>query len=386
MRFTFLSVEAALLDFGKGTHYRIALASRRVQNLAGGELKKRNFVPNLTCVTFDQLLTSAKKKEFQPVYLLHGPEAYYIDQLAAAIEANALQEHEKAFNLTVIYGKDADYLTIVDAARRFPMMAERQVVVIREAQEMRDLNELAGYVEKPAPTTVLIICHKHKKANGNTKLVKTLKKSGVVFEATPLYDNQVPDWIKSYLKKRKYDIESSAAELLGEFLGTSLSKIANELDKLLLNVPAGTTITTKIVEDQVGISKDYNVFELQKALGQKDVVKVARIVNYFTANPKSGPLPMIMGSFYNYFSKLFMLAELRAKRADEQTILTTLGLRSNFFLREYNACLQHYNATQLRRVIGLLMEYDLKSKGVGAVSAAREDGALLKELVFRIMH
>jgi len=337
-------------------------------------------------MTFDQLLKAIGKKEFTPIYLLHGPEAYYIDQLEAAIEANALQEHEKAFNHTIIYGKEADHLAIVDAARRFPMMAERQLVVLREAQDMRSLNELASYAEKPSPTTVLVICHKHKKLSGTTKLGKAIKKTGVVFEAKPLYDNQVPDWVQRYLKRKKYSIELAASELLGEYLGTSLSKIANELDKLLLNVPSGTTITVKTVEDQVGISKDYNVFELNKALGMKDPVKANRIVNYFTANPKAGPLPMVLGSLYNYFSKLFILAELRARHASEQEVLQALGLRSNFFLREYNNSLRNYPTSQLKKVIGLLREYDLKSKGVGAVTAARENGALLKELVFRIMH
>lgn len=337
-------------------------------------------------MTFDQLLTAARKKEFHPVYLLHGAEAYFIDQIAAAIEKHALTEAERAFNQTIIYGKEADHLAIVDAARRFPMMAERQLVIIREAQEMRTLNELAAYVAKPAPTTILLICHKHKKVNGNTKLAKNLKKNGVVFEAKPLYDNQVPDWIRSYLKRKKYEIEPAASALLGEYLGTSLSKVANELDKLLLNLTPGTTITTQIVEDQVGISKDYNVFELQKALGNKDAVKVARIVSYFTANPKAGPLPMLLGSLYNYFSKLYMLAELRARRAPESEVLSALSLRSNYFLREYNDSLRNYPAARLRKVIGLLREYDLKSKGVGAVTAAREDGALLKELTYRIMH
>ncbi len=320
------------------------------------------------------------------MYLLHGPEAYYIDQLESAIEDHALQAHEKAFNHTIVYGKDADHLSIVDAARRFPMMAERQLVVLREAQDMRSLNELSAYLAKPAATTILVVCHKHKKVNGNSKFAKAAKAHATVFEAKPLYDNQVPDWIRNYLKRKKYPIDPAAADLLGEYLGTNLSKITNELDKLLLNVAPGATISTKTVEDQVGISKDYNVFELQKALGQQDAVKAARIVNYFTANPKAGPLPVILGSLYNYFSKLLMLAELKRQRASEAEVLKALGLRSNFFLREYNASLRNYPLPRLRQVIGLLRAYDLKSKGVGAVTAARTDGALLKELVFRIMH
>ncbi len=342
--------------------------------------------PFHTGMTFEQIIAAAKKKDFQPVYLLHGEEAYYIDQLAATIEENALAEHERAFNQSILYGKDTDHLTIVDAARRFPMMAERQLVILREAQEMRDLLELANYVERPSPTTVLVICHKHKKVNGNSKLAKSIKEKGVIFEAKALYDNQVPDWIRNYLKNKKYDIAPDAAELLGEYLGSSLSKVANELDKLLLNLSPGTRILPKMVEEQVGISKDYNVFELQKALGQKDALKVGRIVEYFTANPKAGPMPMLMGSFYNYFSKLLILAELKAARKSEQDILAALELRSNFFLREYNASVQQYSIPQLRRVIALLKEYDLKSKGLGALTASRTEGALLKELTFKIMH
>lgn len=337
-------------------------------------------------MTFPQLKASFKKKDFAPVYLFHGAETYYIDQLEAELEKYGLQEHERAFNQTIVYGKDADHLAIVDAARRFPMMAERQLVIVREAQDMRGINELANYADKPSPTTILVLCHKHKKLSGNTKLAKTIKAKGVIFEAKPLYDNQVPDWISSYLREKKHSIEPAAANLLGEYLGTSLSKIANELDKLLINLPAATTVTVKIVEDQVGISKDYNVFELQKALGQKDAVKVARIINYFSANPKAGPLPVVMASLYNYFSKLFMLSELRSRSASEQEILKALKLRSNFFLREYNASLRNYPRAKIAQVISILREYDLKSKGVGSLTAAREDGALLKELSFKIMN
>ncbi|MEL6802429.1 MAG: DNA polymerase III subunit delta [Bacteroidota bacterium] len=334
---------------------------------------------------FDQLLKDIKAKKFSPVYLLHGPESFYIDQLEQAIEAHALQEHERAFNQTIIYGKEAEHLQIIDAARRFPMMAERQLLLLREAQDMRSLQQLVGYVEKPAPTTVLVISHKHKKLNGNSKLAKAIKSKGVIFEAKPLYDNQVPDWIRNHLKGKGYPIEPAATQLLAEYLGTSLSKITNELDKLLINLPKGATINAQTVEEQVGISKDYNVFELQKALGKRDKVKVFRIVQYFTANPKAGPLPMVLGSLYNYFSKIFQLLELKAQRSSESEILKALGLRSNFFLREYNEATRNYNRAQTIAVFELLHEYDLKSKGVGAVTAVREDGALLQELCWRVM-
>lgn len=335
---------------------------------------------------FAPLLKAVRAKEFAPLYLLHGDEPWYIDQLEAAIEAHALREHERAFNQTILYGKDTDHLQVVDAARRFPMMAERQLILLREAQDMRSLKELAGYAAKPSPTTILVISHKHKKLNGNLILTKNLKKNGVVFEAKSLYDNKVPGWITNYLRDRKYKIEPAAASLLGEFLGTSLSKISNELDKLLINLKPGTTVTAQIVEDQVGVSKDYNVFELQKAIGHRDPVKATRIVNYFRANPKAAPLPLVLGSLYNYFSKVFRLKELQRKRTDRREIMRTLGLRFDFFLQDYETTARNYSEGAVRSLFALLREYDLKSKGVGSNLAGKGENELLKEMVWRMMH
>ncbi|MEM1215360.1 MAG: DNA polymerase III subunit delta, partial [Bacteroidota bacterium] len=219
------------------------------------------------------ILKAAKSKAFQPVYFLHGLESYFIDQISDAIETHALAEHERAFNQTILYGKDTDHLQVVDAARRFPMMAERQLVILKEAQEMRSLKSLETYVAKPTPSTVLVICHKHKKFSLNSKVGNLLKAQTVLFEAKPLYDNQVPDWIGSYLRAKKLKAAPAATELLAEYLGTKLSKVANELDKLALNIPAGEEVTQKLIEEHIGISKDYNVFEFQKALGQRNVLK-----------------------------------------------------------------------------------------------------------------
>ncbi|PPK87810.1 DNA polymerase III delta subunit [Neolewinella xylanilytica] len=335
---------------------------------------------------FPALLKSIKAKDFKPVYLLHGEEPYFIDQLEEAIERHALAEHERAFNQTIAYGKDTEYLQIVDAARRFPMMAERQLVILREAQDMRDLKELAAYVDKPAPTTVLVISHKHKKLNGNLTLFKNIRKNGVVFESKALYDNKVPAWITHYLKDRKYGIKPEASTLLAEYLGTSLGKITNELDKLMLNLAKGTEVTTEIVEEQVGISKDYNVFELQRAIGHGESTKAARILHYFRANPKAAPLPMVTGSLYNYFSKVFLLKELHAKRESRQAIMSALGLRFDFFLADYERTARQYTLNDLYTVFALLREYDLKSKGVGSNLAGKEEGELMKELVWRMMH
>lgn len=311
-------------------------------------------------------------------------ESYFIDEITQYFEQKVLSESERAFNQMVLYGKDADYQAVVDNARRYPMMAQHQLVILKEAQEMRSLGNLISYVENPTPTTILVICHKHKRFNMNTKFGKMLKSKAVVFQSKPLYDNQVPDWISKYLKKRKLQVQPEAAALLAEYLGTNLSKVVNELDKLRLNLAEGTIVTSKHIEDNIGISKDYNVFELQKALSQRDVLKSNRIVNYFTANPKKNALPTVISSLYNYFSKVYMLHFL--KQLPEGELLSALQLRSAFFLREYRAAARAYPRWKTEHVLSLLKEFDLKSKGVDYNSTGKPDGQLLKELIWKILH
>lgn len=335
-------------------------------------------------MTYQDILKQMRSGDFKPLYFLHGDESFFIDAVVEYAEDNILSEAEQSFNQTILYGKEADHLTVVDAARRYPMMSERQVVILKEAQEMRTLKDLQGYVENPTPSTVLIIAHKHKKLNFNTKLGKALKKHAVVLDAKKLYDNQVPDWIVDYLKRKKLRIRPDAANLLGEYLGTNLAKIANELNKLAINLPKDTEVTTKHIEENIGISKDYNVFELQKALGTGDVAKANRIVQYFAANPKKNPMPVVLASLYNYFSKVYMLHYL--KNTPEKELLSTIGLRSAWFLREYRAAQRQYPLSKVTRVLGLLSEYDMKSKGVGYHSTGKPDGELLRELIWKIMH
>lgn len=334
---------------------------------------------------FTSLKKSIKSKDFRPIYLLHGEETYFIDQLEEAIQENALQEHERAFNETIVYGKDTEFLQIVDAATRYPMMAERQLILLREAQDMRSLKQLEEYAAKPSPTTVLVISHKHKKLNASTKLFKNIKETGVVFEAKALYESKIPAWINGYLKGKKYSIDQAASNLLAEYLGTSLSKITNEIDKLIINLKPGTAITTEIVEEQVGVSKDYNAFELQRAIGLRDKVKAARIVNYFKANPKAGPMPMITGSLYNYFSKVFLVIEGLAKRTRRQELAKEVKVNPYFF-DEYVTVAKNYPYPKIVRVFNLLREYDLKSKGVGSNLAGKQENELLKELVYHLLH
>lgn len=335
-------------------------------------------------MTFDQIIASLKKKEYKPVYFLYGKEAYFIDAISDYIEDNVLSESERAFNHTVLYGKDADHLAVVDSARRYPMMSQYQVVILKEAQEMKTLKELQTYVEKPSNSTILVICHKHKTFNINTKFGKALKSNALVFQSKKLYDNQVPDWIKNYLKSKKLQIGPAGSELLAEYLGSDLSKVANELDKLAINMEPGSEVTAQHIEENIGISKEYNIFELQKALGVRDILKANRIVKYFTANPKSSPLPVLIGSLYNYFSKVYMLHFL--KNAPDQELQSKLGLRSAFFLKEYKAAARVYSPKRTEWVISVLKDFDLKSKGVDFNSTGKPEGELLKEMVWRILH
>jgi len=335
-------------------------------------------------MTFSELLKNLKAKKYQPVYFLHGPEPYFIDVISNYIETTVLSEGEKAFNQTVLYGKEVDFKQVVDAARRYPMMASHQVVLVKEAQEMRSLKGLQTYIEKPLTSTILVICHKHKKFDSRTKFGKSVNKNAVVLASKKLYDNQLPDWISSYLREWGFSIEPAATNLMAEYLGTNLAKVANELDKLAINLPAKTTITTQHIQENIGISKDYNIFELQKALGQRQITKANRIVLYFSSNPRKNPLVMMVYSLYSYFSKIYSLHFL--KNASEQTILKNLKLRSAYFLKDYRLTARYYNRVQTEEVLSLLKEYDLKSKGVNFNNAYLHEGELMKELVWKILH
>jgi DNA polymerase-3 subunit delta len=333
-------------------------------------------------LTYEAIIKDLKAKKYHPVYFLHGQESYFIDQISKYIEKNVLEESEKAFNQTVVYGKEVDAKSLIDIASRYPMMAPYQVVILKEAQEMRTLKDLQPYLEHAVPTTILVIAHKHKKFDSRTKFGKTLKDKAVVFESKPLYDNKVPGWIEAHLRGLHYGIQPDAAELIAEYLGADLSKIANELEKMMLNLPEQTLITSKHVQDLIGISKDYNVFELQKAIGFRDVVKTFRIVNHFSANPKGHPLVVVLASLYNYFSKILVYQSM--PQASDRELQTALNLHSAFFLKEYRQSARNFSRQKTIEVISLLKEYDLKSKGVGNVSTP--DGELLRELVIRILN
>jgi DNA polymerase III subunit delta len=331
----------------------------------------------------DEIIRAIRAGQLAPIYFLHGEEPFFMDQIADAVEAHALPEAERGFNQTILYGKDVDHLTLLDYLRRYPMMSERQVVILREAQDMKGLSELAAYADNPMPTTVFVVCHKNKKYDMRTKLGKNLSgKKAVVFESKKLYDNQVADWVAAYGKSRKMGLEPLAAALIAEYLGTDLARIANEMDKLALNLPTGTTVTVSHVQEYIGISKEYNVFELQKAFAQRDVAKVARIEQYFASNIRKNPFIVTLSSLFAYFSKVYVLHSLRG--SSDADMVKAMDLRSDWFLKEYKVAAANYPPSQVIRIIGWLKEYDLRAKGVNNDGA--DEAALMKELFWKILH
>lgn len=331
-------------------------------------------------LTYDALLKDLKAEKFAPIYFLQGDEPYYIDLLSNYFEQKVLDETEKAFNLTVLYGRDIDHLAVIDQARRFPMMSRYQVVVIREAQYMRDLTQLEKYVENPAVETLLVICYKHKKLDKRTKFAKQLLSSGILFESKRIYANQIPGWITKYLKKKKLSIANKEANLIAEYLGSDLAKISNELDKMILNIER-EDITQEDIEKYIGISKDYNIFELQAALGSKNANKAYRIIRYFIRDPKNHPMVLIISGLYNYFSKIYLLHGLG--NASQREVMQTLRLSSPYFVEEYRLAQHNYSTAKTESVIRLLRNYDLRSKGVGNDHFSHD--ALLQEMIYRIL-
>lgn len=329
----------------------------------------------------NSIVSDIKNGNVQPIYFLMGDEAYYIDKISDLIETSVLDDAEKGFNQVVKYGRDVTVEEIVASAKRFPMMAERQVLIVKEAQDLsRTIDKFESYVENLQPTTVLVINYKYKKLDKRKKLYKAIAKVGVIFESKKLYDNQVPDWIRNVLNKRNYKIEPKAALMLVEFLGTDLSKINNELEKLMIVLPSGSIISPEHIEENIGISKDFNNFELRKAVGEKNIVNANRIINYFAENPKSNPIVMTISLLNSFFTQLLQYHGLASK--DKNSIAKSLGINP-YFVGDYTTAGRNYPMRKVSQVIGLLREADLKSKGVGANQSHAD---ILKELLFKIMH
>jgi DNA polymerase-3 subunit delta len=343
--------------------------------------KKKNSGPNPA-----QIIKDIRQNVLSPVYFLQGDETFYIDQISNVIEQEVLSEADKGFNQMVMYGKDVDMATVLNAARRFPMMAERQVVIVKEAQEISDLGKESGqkqleaYVKNPLPSTVLVFCHKLKKLDGRSALAKVIGKHAVVITTEKLYDNQVPDWINQHVITLGHTIEPKAAQMLSEAIGNNLDRIHSELQKLLLNFSGQVNISPDHVQRYIGISKEYNAFELQKALGIGDVVKANRIIMYFASNPKKHSAIAIIALLYSYFSKLLKLHHQKAY--SDRDVAQALGIHP-FVARDYVAALRTFSAGKTVNNLIYLAEADRQTKGIEANAPESE---ILKELVYKLMH
>lgn len=332
--------------------------------------------------TYSEILKSIQNKVFYPIYLLHGEEDYFIDQICKAIDNHVLSDMEKEFNQTVVYGRDVEVSSLVAMAKRYPMMSNHQVILVKEAQNLKNIEELASYAKNPQPSTILVLCYKHGKLDGRKKLAQTLKKKKhLIFEAKKIYDNQVPNWIEEYVRGAGYNIKPESSMLLAEHLGSDLSRLTNEIEKLFISLPKGTKIESSHIEENIGISKDFNIFELQRALGEKNILKANRIIQYFASDPRKYPVIMAIPMLYKYFINLMTIHALPDK--SNRSVAVALSVHP-FFVKEFMVAYRNYSFGKLFRIIGYLRYYDMKSKGWETTGIA--DGEIYKELIFKILH
>jgi DNA polymerase-3 subunit delta len=329
----------------------------------------------------EQIIQSIKDRKIAPVYLLQGEEPYFIDLIAEYMHDHVLSESEQVFNQRVFYGKDTSFRDVLDEASQYPMMSEKRMVILREAQDMKSFSELESYFEKPIASTVLVICHKYKKVDGRTRIANLIKKSGIIFDSKKLYESQLPEWINKEAKRKQINLKPEACQLLADYIGSDLGAIVKNLDKIKVSLPEGEPVIAHDLEAIVGIHKDFNVFELQKAIGSRERNKIFQIVEYFAANPKSNPMPMTMASLFGYFNKLYIAKSGEYK--SDADLMHAIGLKNAYFLKEYKDALRLYTHVQLEKAMLLLREYDLKSKGVN--SRVTEEGELLKEMMAKIL-
>lgn len=334
-------------------------------------------------IACDDILKELRAKQYRPIYYLMGEESYYIDLISDYIAENVLSETEKEFNLTVVYGADVDVATVINAAKRYPMMSEYQVVIVKEAQAIRNLEELTYYLQKPLRSTILVICHKHGTLDRRKKLAAEIEKTGILFESKKIKDAQVPLFIAAYMKKKGIDAEPKACAMLSDFIGTDLSRLTGELEKLIITMPKNQKrLTPDQVEKNIGISKDYNNFELRSALVDKDILKANRIIKYFADNPKTNPIQMTLSLLFNFFSNLMLT--YYAPDKSEQGIAAMLGLKTSWQARDYMSAMRRYSGIKTMQIVGEIRYADAKSKGVDNPSMT--DGDILRELVFKILH
>lgn len=333
--------------------------------------------------TYEEIVRDVKNGMYVPIYFLMGEEDYYIDRISEYIADRVLTEAEKEFNLTILYGADTDIATIINSAKRYPMMSKYQIVMVREAQNLKNLDELTYYLQKPLMSTILVFCYKHGVLDRRKKLAAEIEKAGILFESKKLKDAQLSGFISSYLKRKRVDIEPKASEMMAEFVGADLNRMAGELEKLVITLPDGCSrITPEQIERNIGISKDYNNFELRNALITKDVLKANLIVKYFNNNMKNNPLQVTLAVLFGFFSNLMLTYYAPGK--SEQEIASFLGLRSPWQAKDYLAAMKKYSGVKVMQIIGEIRLCDAKSKGVKNSSVS--DGDLLRELIYFIMH
>lgn len=329
---------------------------------------------------YQDIIKDWKQKKFKSLYWLEGDEDFFIDQVTNYAEHHLLDESEKGFNLSILYGKETSWSAVINACRRYPMFAERQVVVLKEAQAMKDILKLEAYIDKPLESTIFVVAHKQGKIDGRSKMAKLIKERGVLLSTKKMYDNQLPGWVEAYVSGLGRAISQKAGILLVDHIGNDLSRMANEIEKLLVNLPEGKKIDENDIEKYVGISKEYNVFELQNAIGQKDMGKVMKIIQYFAANPKAGPIQMVLPALYNFFAKM---SQLFGVKGGEKEIAAALGVHP-FFVKDYMAAARQYGVEGTEKAILLLHNYNLRSIGIN--DSGVEDGELMKELAYKIMN
>lgn len=332
-------------------------------------------------MTHDQILADLKAGKYKNIYLLHGDEPYFIDTLVAWMEHHLLSEDAQAFNQTIVYGKDIDYKAIIDEARQYPLMSDKRVIIVKEAQEMKTLKDLSDYAKRPVPHTILVLVHKHKTFDKRLALAKALTDQ-VVFESKKMYDNQLPAWILGYARSIQLGIDDKMAQILADYLGNDLAKIANELDKLALSQGRGVKISLEVIQDQIGISKEFNVFELQKALGEKNKAKSFLIAKYFADNPKENPIQVTVINLFSYFQKALIAAQYQSE--GDAVLQKKLGLTTSFFVKDYRTVARHFSLAKIRSILMRIRTTDVESKGVN--NKSKDDGQLLTELIYFILN
>ena len=336
-------------------------------------------------VTFEGIMADLKAGNYAPVYYLMGEESYYIDKICDFIAEHALQPEERDFNQTVLFGSDVTAAQVADAARRYPMMAERQVVIVKEAQNLKQTDQLEKYFKKPMPQTVLVMCHKNGVIDGRKReYVKTIREAGVLFESKKLRDRDLPHFIESYLKQREVSIDPKSTQLIADAIGADLSRLTGELDKVIISLPKESRrVTPQVVEDQIGVSKEFNSFELRDAIVNRNVFKANQIVKYFDDNPKAGSIYQFLPMLFNYFQNL-MIAYYAPQKQSQEGVAEWLELRNPWAAKDYMTGLRNYSGMKVMQIISKIREIDAKSKGLDNPNTP--PGELMKELIFYILH